>query len=212
MQVIEVTEQGTPCAVERLSAQTEHGGTAVSSTSIHRGLELEFTSDWFSHNTATWERVFSSKKWLNNGCVRLHVLEVGSWEGRSAAWLLTHLCCNTGSTLTAIDCWKGAAIYGARAKVPDSWSSPGLCIVYVCGLSCVQSRRVCLQSRRVVLQAFRLDQHVHSAEAVERRFDHNIAVLGATHKVVKIKDVSLKALAQLVSSGSTLYDVRGGFN
>lgn len=128
------------------------------------------------------------------------MLEVGSWEGRSAAWLLTHLCCNTGSTLTAIDCWKGAAIYGTRAKVPVLLSSPGLCIVSVYGLSCVKSRRV-------ILQAFRLDQHVHSAEAVERRFDHNVAVLGATHKVVKIKEVSLKALAQLVSSGSTLYDV-----
>ncbi len=80
MQVTEVTEQRTPSAVERLSVPPEHDSTAVSSTSIHRGLELEFTSDWFSHNTATWERIFSSKNWLNNGCVRLHVLEVGSWE------------------------------------------------------------------------------------------------------------------------------------
>ena len=36
-----------------------------------------------------------------------HVLEIGSWEGRSSAWLLEQLLTHPRSTLTAIDYWQG---------------------------------------------------------------------------------------------------------
>ena len=77
---------------------------------------FQFTGDWFSHNTATWERVLSSKNWLENSSQAVHILEVGSWEGRSAVWFLQHVCLNNNSSLTAVDCWLGGQLYGERAK------------------------------------------------------------------------------------------------
>lgn len=77
---------------------------------------FEFTGDWFSHNVVTWQRVLASKNWLDNSSQAVHVLEVGSWEGRSAVWFLQRVCFKQDSTLTAIDCWLGAQLYGARAK------------------------------------------------------------------------------------------------
>jgi len=79
--------------------------------------EYEFTGDWFSHNISVWERIFSARAWLDSSNKAVHVLEVGSWEGRSAVWLLTRVCGHGASTLTAIDCWRGAALYGSNAQV-----------------------------------------------------------------------------------------------
>lgn len=77
---------------------------------------FHFTGDWFSHNTATWQRVLASKNWLDNSSQAVDVLEVGSWEGRSAVWFLQHVCLNNKSSLTAVDCWLGCQLYAARAK------------------------------------------------------------------------------------------------
>ncbi len=37
--------------------------------------------------------------------------QVGSWEGRSAVWLLTNLCQAADSLLVCIDTWGGAEQY-----------------------------------------------------------------------------------------------------
>lgn len=55
------------------------------------------TQDWFSHNIASWTALFpliQSK--------RPRVLEVGSWEGRSAVFLLNSICKN-GGEIVCID-------------------------------------------------------------------------------------------------------------
>lgn len=74
-----------------------------------------FTVDWFSHNISGWQRVFDSLGWLKSDKV-LQGLEVGSWEGQSACWLLENVCCSQGSRLVCIDTWVGAGQYGPAAQ------------------------------------------------------------------------------------------------
>ncbi|KAK9810321.1 hypothetical protein WJX72_008612 [[Myrmecia] bisecta] len=77
---------------------------------------VSFTTDWFSHNIETWQRVFTSVGWLGTE-KDLRALEVGTWEGRSACWLLQHVCRSPGSKLVCIDNWAGAQQYGAAGKI-----------------------------------------------------------------------------------------------
>lgn len=55
------------------------------------------TQDWFSFNIDRWRSLFPLVK-----TAAPRVLEIGSWEGRSAVFLLTELCARGGS-LTCID-------------------------------------------------------------------------------------------------------------
>lgn len=75
----------------------------------------EFTVDWFSHNVSRWNEIFNSLGWLNS-TRDLQILEVGSWEGQSACWLLRNVCCSPGSRLFCVDTWAGVQQYGAAAQ------------------------------------------------------------------------------------------------
>jgi len=71
-----------------------------------------FTTNWFTHNTPALLRVFEILGWAAEvGTRPKHVLEVGSWEGRSSQWLLTTLCRHKHSTLTCVDTWQGGIQY-----------------------------------------------------------------------------------------------------
>lgn len=74
-----------------------------------------FTVDWFSHNIPSWTHIFHSLGWLKSDRV-LHALEIGTWEGQSACWLLKNVCCNSASRIVCIDTWAGAQQYGAAAQ------------------------------------------------------------------------------------------------
>jgi len=84
--------------------------------------KYEFTTDWFSANEANW------KSYLGELSSRpTHALEVGSYEGRSAVWMLDNLLLDAGSTLVCVDLFHHAevesrfdrniSITGAAAKV-----------------------------------------------------------------------------------------------
>ena len=62
--------------------------------------EYEFTQDWFSFNIPAWESI------LGKFPARTCVLEIGSFEGRSAVWLMENAI-NNGGSITCIDTWKG---------------------------------------------------------------------------------------------------------
>lgn len=61
--------------------------------------DLKFTTDWTTNNTEIW------RKHLNPLIHKPGVrgLEVGTWEGRSTAWLLENITTGTGATLMTID-------------------------------------------------------------------------------------------------------------
>lgn len=61
----------------------------------------EFTSNWFGHCVPAW--MHNVKPIAKNGPLKL--LEIGSHEGRSALWMLEHLCVHDSTTLTCIDPW-----------------------------------------------------------------------------------------------------------
>jgi predicted O-methyltransferase YrrM len=60
-----------------------------------------FTSDWHSHNVDNW------RTWLAPLVGRENVvaIEIGSWEGRSACWLLDNVLTHPSSRLYCIDPW-----------------------------------------------------------------------------------------------------------
>ncbi len=62
-------------------------------------MEPHFTSDWFSPHIPVWKEVFAPME----GKPDLHFLEIGSYEGRSACWLLTNVLTHSSSRLTCID-------------------------------------------------------------------------------------------------------------
>ncbi len=60
-----------------------------------------FSSDWFSHVIPSWQQIFQLVGW---GADRpLTVIEIGSYEGRSALWLLDNLLGHAESRIYCID-------------------------------------------------------------------------------------------------------------
>jgi predicted O-methyltransferase YrrM len=64
-----------------------------------------FTSDWFSVNIPNWKKYLS--RFVN--VPEINALEIGSWEGRSACWLLDNVLTHESARLTCIDTWQGSA-------------------------------------------------------------------------------------------------------
>lgn len=54
--------------------------------------------DWFSNNIPNWELWLAEFKGK-----RVHAIEIGSCEGRSARWLLENVLTNPGSVLACVD-------------------------------------------------------------------------------------------------------------
>jgi len=59
----------------------------------------EYSCDWTTAHTEVWERVLTP--WRLR---KARILEIGTWEGRSAVYFLGHLPC---STITCIDTFQG---------------------------------------------------------------------------------------------------------
>lgn len=64
----------------------------------------KFTTDWFSYNIPVWQQVFKKFAHLPD----LNFLEIGSWEGRTACWMLENVLTDESSKITCIDTFKGS--------------------------------------------------------------------------------------------------------
>lgn len=79
---------------------------------IPQNWQAAFSSDWFSHNTPAWSRFFQEIGWNPEAP---HVgIEIGSYEGRSALWLLEHQFRHPASKLICVDVF-------ADAEQPNSY-------------------------------------------------------------------------------------------
>lgn len=58
-----------------------------------------FSTDWFSTRVPVWDDVLARFR----GAPDIHFIEIGSWEGMSACWLLLEILTHPSSTLTCID-------------------------------------------------------------------------------------------------------------
>lgn len=65
--------------------------------------EKTFTTNWFSSNIKRFDTYLSQFKNKNN----LNFLEIGSFEGRSACWLLDNILTGEECTITCIDTFEG---------------------------------------------------------------------------------------------------------
>jgi predicted O-methyltransferase YrrM len=61
----------------------------------------EFTTDWFSRYPDYWRELFASNGWSDN--IPRTIIEIGSYEGRSALWMLEHLLQHPQSRLHCVD-------------------------------------------------------------------------------------------------------------
>lgn len=62
--------------------------------------EYNFTQDWFKGAEGIWTQVFSQVP------VKQKIMEIGSYEGRSACWLIENAL-EDGGTLYCVDTWEG---------------------------------------------------------------------------------------------------------
>ena len=69
-----------------------------------------FTKTWFDWHIPHWERLFADLGWQAEA-PRVAV-EIGSFEGRSAVWLLRNLLRHPDSRLFCIDTFEGGAEHG----------------------------------------------------------------------------------------------------
>ena len=79
--------------------------------------EYHFTKDWFHWAPQVWEQLIpmlpeGNTYGVANRGIR-HFLEIGSFEGRSAVWIMEHMM-GEGDTITCIDTWEGGEEHGAE--------------------------------------------------------------------------------------------------
>lgn len=63
-----------------------------------------YQSDWFTAQIPLWEKYLNEYK----GKEHISFLEIGSFEGRSAVWLLTNILTSSSAHLTCIDTFSGS--------------------------------------------------------------------------------------------------------
>ncbi|WP_020599117.1 class I SAM-dependent methyltransferase [Spirosoma panaciterrae] len=61
--------------------------------------DFSYTSDWTSYNYSNWETWFAPYRSQPN----LRILEIGSFEGRSAVWFLQHILTHPSAQLVCVD-------------------------------------------------------------------------------------------------------------
>lgn len=66
---------------------------------------MDYTSDWFSGHIPVWTRFVKPLAGRP-----LHALEVGSYEGRSAVWMLENVLTHPDSRLNCIDIWESKEV------------------------------------------------------------------------------------------------------
>lgn len=64
----------------------------------------QFTQDWFSLNLQYWREYL--QEFTNQPNIQF--LEIGSWEGRSACWLLDYILTHESARITCIDTFEGS--------------------------------------------------------------------------------------------------------
>lgn len=82
--------------------------------------EPVFSTDWFTSNTERWSRVL-----LGFVGMPFRALEIGSYEGRSARWIMEKVGTHPDSRLTCVDPWPDEEVYGRFQGNLKDWISKG---------------------------------------------------------------------------------------
>lgn len=99
----------------------------------------EFTTDWSANWRDYWPRLFAPYV----GKPGLRFLEIGSFEGRSACWLLDNVLTGEGSHLTCVDTWQDLDVFRRHVANLAPFVRTGRCLAermdlgrFVCSRAC----------------------------------------------------------------------------
>lgn len=73
--------------------------------------DYNFTSDWFSRHLPTWRHLIGSHK-------PKRLLEIGSWEGRSACFLIEECSQHSPIEIHCVDTWLGS-VENSATEISD---------------------------------------------------------------------------------------------
>jgi predicted O-methyltransferase YrrM len=104
----------------------------------------QLTDDWFSRNIPVWEKATAPYR----GKPNLHYLEVGTFEGRSAFWMLENVLTDRSSRMTLIDLFDGD--YKKRFQTNLEASGAKARVATVEGYSQIELRKIPIESCDVV--------------------------------------------------------------
>lgn len=149
--------------------------------------DKDFSSDWTSGNFTTWRRMLSP--WRE---APLRILEIGSWEGRSAVFFLNFL---PRSTIVCIDTFGGSAeehyVYQRlAAQLPN--------------VEARFDRNLAPFSARVEKIKGRSGEALARLSTANRRFD--LAYIDAGHRRDDVMADSLAVWALLAPGGVVIWD------
>ena len=74
--------------------------------------EKNYTQDWFDRCVPIWDKFLAEF----SGVPNLNFLEIGSYEGRSACWLLDNILTGDRSTIDCCDLFEGCEAQGEWSK------------------------------------------------------------------------------------------------
>ena len=79
---------------------------------MKKTMKKTYTKDWFSNNAEAWSALFAAHSLPKNACG----LEIGSFEGRSACWLMDNVLKHPDARLHCVDRWPNRIIHDRFAR------------------------------------------------------------------------------------------------
>ena len=103
-----------------------------------------FSSDWFTRNISLWNKLLHPLKEKPN----IHYLEIGSYEGRSAVWMLENILTHSSAKLTGIDIFPGDLKQRYLSNIKKSGSSQK--VITITGKSQIELKKLPAESFDII--------------------------------------------------------------
>ena len=72
------------------------------SDSHYSTYTYNFSVDWFTSQIPIWSEIIDQSPWIRR------ILEIGSFEGRSAVWLIDQIAAERPLEIHCVDTWEGS--------------------------------------------------------------------------------------------------------
>lgn len=139
-------------------------------------MPYEFTIDWTTHNAKHWQRLLAELV----GQPDLRFLEIGTYEGRTALWMLDNVLTDPSASITCIDPWRDAEIERRF------------------------DRNVAAGGRSNQVRKIKACSHRALPHLGERSFD--LAYIDGSHEASDVLEDALMALRKVKPGGLLIFD------
>ncbi len=146
----------------------------------------KFTQDWFHWAPEVWQQLIPMMK------ERKSFLEIGSFEGRSAVWIIEHMM-EAGGNITCIDTWEGGEEHanGEADGAEDRFAH---------NMGLIQSKKACGLSIR---KGKSVDELANCIAAQE---EYNFIYIDGSHVARDVLTDACMAWPLLKSGGLMVFD------